>query len=466
MITIIRKEILDHVQSLQFLLLLLLCLLLFLGNGLIFGRRYDRQAAWYSRSVSATRAKPSTVSTVLYPEPPRVAFISEAGDNQAASSYMLGQMGLLRPLPSGPRNFRLPLVPDPDWSFIIKIIFSLYAILIGYDAVAGEKEAGTLRQMLTGTVGRTRVLMAKYAAVLITLTIPLLCGVLVSLLTVSVFIPGTLSSPVLSAAALTIILGMIYISLFAFLSMLVSSLVHDSSIVLLSILVIWILFTIIVPNAAGILSEQITGIPSEFAVAKELGPAIQKQVWDKINVIGEMAEKGEITSEEELRRRTDEAFGEGQKSLKTFYDAYDKSVRGRAAVSRALSRFSPTALFQYAVEDICWTGISREERFLREAIAYAEVFDRYAIAKTGKLVAASGWGFGTFIEVQGKQVFIGSPRPEEYRGDKSDFPWFVERPRPIGEGLQNALPDSAGLLLWNIVLACGAIGAMMRSDVR
>jgi hypothetical protein len=236
--------------------------------------------------------------------------------------------------------------------------------------------------------------------------------------------------------------------------------------VLLTLLVVWIFFTIIIPNTAGILSEEISAIPSEFSIAKELGPAIEKQVWDKIRLIEGLTEKGEITSEEELKRRTDRAFSEGQQSLISFYDSYEKAVRGRADVARSISRLSPTALFQYAAEDISGTGIHGEERFLRKARAYAEEYDRYVLGKTGKLVAASGWGFGTFIELNGKQVFIGSPRAGEYQGDMSDFPRFVESPRPAGEGVQNALMDFAGLLLWNIVLACGAIGAIMRSDVR
>jgi ABC-type transport system involved in multi-copper enzyme maturation permease subunit len=464
--TIIRREILDHLQSLQFLILLLLSLILFLANGLLFARRYDEQATWYSRTITAIREKPSTVSTELYPEPEQLAFIAEAGDNQAPAGYTLGQMGVLRPLPAGPRNFRLPVVPDPDWSFIIKIIFSLYAILIGYDAIAGEKESGTLRQMLSGPLGRTRLLIAKYAAVMVTLAIPLLCGMVVSLITVSVSVPRVLTPAFLSGSILTFFLASVYLSLFAFLSLFLSSLIHNSSLVLLTLLVVWIFFTIIIPNTAGILSEEISDIPSEFSIAKELGPSIQKEVWSKIGILSKMAEKGEIKTEEELKRRTDQAFGEGQQSLISFYDSYEKALLGRAAVARMLSRLSPTALFEYATEDIAGTGIHREERFLREARAYSEVYDRYILSKTGKLVGTSGWAFGTFIEVNGKGVFIGSPRAEEYRGDTSDFPRFVESPRPLGEGVQKAIMDAAGLLLWNIVLAGAALGAIMRSDVR
>jgi ABC-type transport system involved in multi-copper enzyme maturation permease subunit len=466
MITIIRKEILDNVQSLQFLMLLVLTLFLFLANGLLFARKYERQIAWYGRRTAEVIDKPSTISTRLHLHPSPFAFIAGGGDEAAPPGYELYQTGGMRPLPAGTGNIRFPAVPEPDWSFIIKVIFSLYAVLLGYDAIAGEKERGTLRLILTGPLGRARVLIAKYAAMMLTLALPLMCGILLSMAAVGLLLPEIATVSAFSAVGQTFILGMVYLSLWAFLCLLVSSVVHDSSLALLALLVAWIVLAIIVPNTAGIVSEKVTSIPSEFSAAKELGPAIQKQVWDKINGIAKSVERGEITTEEELKRRTDLAFAEGQKSLIGFFASYEKAIRGRAETARWISRVSPTALFQFAAEDIAGSGIHREERFLREAHAYSETYDRYVFQKTGKLVAASGWGFGTFIELGGKDIFIGSPHPAEYQGDKSDFPRFVESRRAAGEGLRNALLDCAGLLLWNIVLAGAALGAISRSDVR
>ena len=466
MITIVRREMLDNIGSLQFLTLLLLALVLFLANGLLFARRYEQQRDWYSRRITEVAEKRSTVSTILYPPPVRLAFLSEGGDSQAPAGYELYQTGAMRPLPAGTGNIRFPAVPEPDWSFIIKVIFSLYAVLIGYDAIAGEKERGTLRLVLTGPPGRARLLIAKYAAMMLTLGLPLVCGMILSLISIGIAVPAALGPDTFAGAIQALLLGMVYLSLFAFLSLFVSCVLHDPSLVLLTLLVVWLFFTIIIPNTAGIVSETITDIPSEFSTAKELGPAIQKQVWEKISAIAKSAEQGEIATEEELKRRTDQAFTEGQQSLVSFFESYRTAVRGRAETARWISRLSPTALFQFAAEDISGSGIHREEKFLRDARAYAETYDRYVLRKTGKLVAASGWGFGTFIELKGKEIFIGSPQAEEYRGDKSDFPRFTETRPFAGEAFRNVLVDCAGLLLWNIVLAGAAFGAIARSDVR
>ena len=66
---------------------------------------------------------------------------------------------------------------------------------------------------------------------------------------------------------------------------------------------------------------------------------------------------------------------------------------------------------------------------------------------------------------QGKEIFLRSARPEEYSGDKSDFPIFKENRNSLMESLKSASTDLIGLLLWNIVFAMGAFLALNRADV-
>ena len=132
----------------------------------------------------------------------------------------------------------------------------------------------------------------------------------------------------------------------------------------------------------------------------------------------------------------------------------------------SLSRISPIALFQYASESIANTGTIKEAQFLRDARAHAQIYDEYILEKIGKLVSSSGWGFGTYFQINGKMVSISSPEPEEYHGDKSDFPRFIENRPSIAFSLRNAFLDTAGLLMWNLILAALAFLAFTRCDVR
>ena len=54
------------------------------------------------------------------------------------------------------------LSPSMDLVFFVGVIMSLLAVVFGYDAVAGEKERGTLRLMLTYPVPRDTVLLGKW----------------------------------------------------------------------------------------------------------------------------------------------------------------------------------------------------------------------------------------------------------------------------------------------------------------
>ena len=193
---------------------------------------------------------------------------------------------------------------------------------------------------------------------------------------------------------------------------------------------------------------------------------IQQQVWQRISRIGERVKSGELKTEEQVKSETDRAFDEGQDDLIKHYKLYDDAMKQRAAMAQNLSRLSPTALFQYASESIAQTGAKQEERFLRDTRNYANIYDDYILEKVGKLVATSMWSFSTDIIINGKSVYISSPHPEEYQGDKSDFPQFVESRASLADSLGNALFDIAVLILWNIILAVLAFSAFLRSDVR
>lgn len=466
MITVIKRELLDHLQSIQFIALLCICIVLFLANGMISVKRYNQQVSFYNEQLSSVRQNPSTLGTMLYRQPNQLSFVVEGGDKYRPYGYILRQKGVLDAMPSGPRNFKLPEIPELDWSFIIKVIFSLYVILLGYNAISGEKEQGTLRQILSNSIGRVRVLVAKYLAILLTVLVPLVTGVIISLIIVVIFVPQVLTLVNVSRILLMLLLTLVYLSLFAFLSLLFSSLIHRSSLVLLVLLAVWVLFAVIIPNTSGIFSQSISRIPSEYQTAKMIGPMIQQQVWARITKIRERVDKGELKTEEGVKEETDRAFNEGQEELIKHYKSYEDAMKQRALRAESISRISPTALFQYASENIAQTGTKREEQFLKDARSYSNIYDSYILKKVGKLVGTSNWSFSTNMMIAGKSVYIGSPHPEEYQGDKSDFPQFVESQPLLARSLKDALYDIAGLIVWNLVLATLAFSAFLRADVR
>lgn len=420
----------------------------------------------YSDGVIRIARNPSTRETSLYMHPNPLVLLADGGSKYQPPGYSLAPKGKLIPLPAGPKNFKMPFVPELDWVFIIKVVFSLYVLLLAFRSISGEKEIGTLRLVLSNTLRRSQLLTAKYISIILTIGIPLILGGLISLSIFSILLPQALSLSVILRIGLMILLAFFYLSIFTFLGLFVSSLVYRSSVVLLILLSIWILFVIVVPNVSGILSNKLTNAPSEFQTAKQVGPIIKKQVWAEIYKIKDRVKKGELTNEETIKSETDRAFEKGQENVRNHYVVYESAMKRRTKLARKLSRFSPTALFQFASESLADTGYRREERFQKDTETYSSIYDAYILQKIGKLVGTSYWHFSTTVIINGKRTYISSPTPQEYQGDKSDFPKFVESNPNLSRNMQEAFVDLAGLSLWNLILAMLAFWAISRCDVR
>jgi ABC-type transport system involved in multi-copper enzyme maturation permease subunit len=466
MITIIKREILEHLQSLQFIILLILSILLFGMNGWITVKKHREQTSRYNQGVTETAHYHSTVQTSLYMRPSAMVLLADGGSKQQPLGYTLGPKGRLTPMPAGQTNFKMPFVPELDWAFIIKVIFSLYALLLAFRGISGEKETGTLRLVLSNTLKRNQVLLAKYVSIILTIGIPLIAGSLVSLSIMSIFMPEVFGVTEIARISLMIVLGFFYLSIFALLGLFVSSLVGRSSVVLLVLLSTWILFVVVVPNVSGILSDKLARVPSEYQTAKRVSSILQEQIWARIDKVRERIKKGELTDEATIKKETNSAYEKGQEDVRNHYALYENAMKRRADVARNLSRLSPTGLFQFASESLADTGPRREERFLNDADAYSDIYDNYILEKVGRLVGTSHWSFGTGVTVNGKYIDISSPHPEEYQGDKSDFPQFVESNPNLAHNVQEAALDLAGLSLWNLVFAGLAFWAIWRCDVR
>jgi len=465
--TVIRKELLDYLQSIQFVVLFCIGIVLFSANGLIFSAKYSRQQNWYDQKTADTWDDPSTVSLRLYKQPSPLLFLAEGGDKFSPPGYQLHPKGFLSPVLGGSRNFKLPDLPEPDWVFIVKIIFSLYAILLGYRAVSGEKEQGTLRLALSNPISRARLLAAKYIAIILALMIPLATGMLISLAISGFKVPQILNTELVLKIILTFISAFIYLSIFVFLSLALSSLIHQSSLVLLVLLAVWVLFVVMVPNTSGILAERFSETPSEYQTAKMVSSqTIRKLMSEKIRPIRDKAKQGKIKTEAEFYQQTDAAFDQLQQELTKSYNVYDNAISRRQMLARNISRLSPTALLQYASENIAGTGFASKQRFLDDIKAYSSVYDNYVLKKVGKLVEVTSWSFAADFEFNGKRIILSSPHPEEYQGDKSDFPRFSQSQPSARQSLRYALLDISGLVLWNLVLAMAAFAAFNRSDVR
>ena len=159
MIAVIKREILEYLQSLQFIILILLSILLFSVNGWITTQNHREQMSRYSNIVTSIAHRHSTIETPLPMRPSPLVLLADGGSKHQPCGYKLEPKGRMVPMPAGQKNFKMPFVPELDWAFIIKVIFSLFALLLAFRGISGEKEIGTLRLVLSYALRRNQVLL-------------------------------------------------------------------------------------------------------------------------------------------------------------------------------------------------------------------------------------------------------------------------------------------------------------------
>jgi ABC-type transport system involved in multi-copper enzyme maturation permease subunit len=464
MVAIVKREIQAHLHSQQFFVLLALSVVLFAMSAWVTSKTHHEQMAQYREGVTSNASSPDTRFTYLYAEPSPLGFVAAGSASCRHAGYGLTAKGGWLPRYRRAQNFKLPSVPDLDWVFIISVVFSLYALLLSFRSVSGEKQSGTLRLTLSNALGRSGLLLAKYLATLLTIAPALLIGVLVNLTMVSVLFPDALQMGLIPRMVAALVLGLLLISAFIFLGLLVSCLVTPSAVVLLVVLSVWIVLVIIVPNVSGIVANMVAEVPSEFEAARQ-EPLCRSEVGDEMRALRGRVEGGELTDRETIERAARELFDQGLEKIRDVYMAYDEATRRRIATGRRIARASPIALFQYASESLANTGFIRDGRFLRDVKAYSEIYDQYILEKTGELIPFVGWGIVFQTELDGETIEVQS-WTENYEGDMSDFPVFVETPCDLRQGVREAVLDLGGLAFWNLILAALAFAAFARCDVR
>lgn len=488
--TVLLKEMMENLKSFRFITLLLISIVLFTTGSLIFAKRYSLHLqAHYDRIANASAPqnkedqpfdthgaqsypRPSTVYTEIYTDPSPLLFVAEGGDKYRPYGYRIKPGGTREPLPAKSRNYAMPDVPEIDWSFIISVVFSLFIVLLGYNTLSGEKESGTMRLTLSNSVSRIGVLMAKYCAVMLTVSIPLLIGIIISLLVSLVYIPHIFSLNIVLRLILLLIVAFMFLSLFTFLSIGISAIGRQSSLVLMVLLGVWVV-CIVLPNVSGVISEEIAKVPSEYEISMQEKNVTKETVANMMKYYLDMSSpdfKGFFPSVEAAQKDMVTLYTNFYQSLRNIEMNYDNTMKNRARTAQRLSKISPIALFRSISENFAGTGILQENRFISDVHAYSRTYDDYILGKVGELIVTPSisWGLAAWVN-DGENIssqHIPAPEPQEYEGNKSDFSRFSNKTNSIIRIIDDSFVDMAVLLIWNLILAMGAFIAFNNADVR
>ena len=492
--TIVRREITANILSFRFAMGLLIYFSLILTNLFVLTRGYEDRFQSYQTAIRENEDEIKGVK--IYSEfghtrklrcnrkPKLLSIFNEGMDKRKGNTVTVTHGNVPAVAEKyGSDNPYLSIFSSIDFTVICQVVMSLLALLFSYDVISREKEAGTLRLTLSCPIQRPTLLLGKYIAGMVSISLPLIASFVAGLLVIQ-------SSPYISFSSsdwgrilLIFLVSMLYVSLFFLIGLFLSTRTHRASITLMFSMCVWVLFVLIVPNLTVLLVEHASPIQSENpykAQADELWNAFGGKAGDYLKQRGvdlpwEPADPGGLGV---LESRT--AYGGGETvSLRYFrnengvpfvqeYYGFKETLRAQYAdkvwqirkayldenpnrqslLALNISRISPTAVYYNTVAILAETDLGSFWRFMEQARQYRREWVEYL--RDEKIFSSRRW-------------FTGKDSQEPL--DLSGMPRFKERGEDIGSSLQRALLDIMILAVLNILFFLGAFISFLRYDI-
>ena len=390
LMTLIQKEIMHHILSVRFVALLVMCLLLVPLTLHINYRNYLQNQANYQESiklsVSEAEEKPSdapdpdTEVSKLFLEPTPLSVFAK-GLEESLPSYL----GMTR---NGVKQGSMSLGEAPlssalgnlDFLFVVSTVFSLLALLFTFDAVAGEREAGTLRITLSNALPRDLFLWSKLIGGYIVFVVPFLVAFLLGLLLlVSQGFPLGESDIFLRVFSLTLV-SLLYIGVFFAIGTVISTYLDNSKTALIVAFTVWVLAVLIAPRAGFLTAKLIaptraiqsiymekTAIRNNLSAEKDqvvVGKIIET-LGTSINFNEDMEKIKEIRApiDAEYRQKFQEQVNKVERE-------YQREKKRQESVGETLSRITPTSSLIYLAMNLAETGKIKRNTYFQMGTRY------------------------------------------------------------------------------------------------
>jgi ABC-2 type transport system permease protein len=348
-----------------------------------------------------------------------------------------------------------------DLEFIFGIVLSLCAVVVGYDAICGEKERGTLRLSMANAVPRSQLILGKTVGLFVALAAPLLMAFGIGAI-VFLVMGVHMGGQEWLKLVMIILTGLLYVSAFLVLSVFISALTARSSSSFLALLVIWIACVLIIPRSAVLLAGRAVSVPSVDEILSQKSRLNSQLAKERLNQLATFKSTPSKTIEEQLSN-----FQKFMDSLTTDQEDKVQALTSRLEEERynrqkqqqrlafGLARISPAASLTLSLTSLAATSLSLQSQYLAGAREYQKSLAQFITDKTGR-------NMGGFLRIK-----VGGPEEEQKKPlNPAELPVFNSRPESFDSCLANALPDIGLLTLFNLVFFVGAFVAFQRYDVR
>ena len=494
--TLIRRELLDNLMTFRFAAVLLITLLLVVANTVVLVQDYEQRLESYNDAVKMHRqdlrnSKTYSTMFLFLDRAPNPLSIFNVGLDKRLGNLIGIYHGFMPTLwdaqMHGTDNPFIAFFSSIDIVFVFEVILSLMGLIFAYDAIAGERERGTLRLVLAQPIGRGQILLAKYISAMACLLVPLILSLLFALLFLTRSIP-------LSIADFLRIAGIVftsfaYLSLFYLIGLLISVATRRTGTALMLAMFVWGFLVLVYPNLIRVTvnpggdiqarvktaqnqiqqildtyererqkfleKEGIAGETSEFSKAlgfyhqADVDPVTLMTYIENMSVISEIrpdfekyvpVAKRYYNFVEPLVTQTVE------KAWRVRKQALDEIYVRQATTDRILLKLSPVGIYDAATQAWAGTDLSGLRDFFDTARRYRKVVIDYLYAKDA--FSSREW----FVADKGAV-------------DWSTLPQFTFERSDVWTNAKRALPDLFLLLIANLVLFMGIVLIFIKSEV-
>ncbi len=468
---IIKKELSANLLSFRFILVFLLCFTLILVSSYTMRDKYDERVREYSAAIKIHKAEleeaeggqglnQAAISGYKLDKPPAPLGVIVEGMEGAAGRFSTVNVLSTPTLEGGSGS-------DPmfayfgtlDIMYIVRVVLSLVAILLTYDAISGEREQGTLKLTLSNSVPRANLLLAKCIGGFITLLLPFLVPLLIGLLILITSGSINFTGEEWIRLGFVLLASLLYISIFLMLGLLVSSRANRSTTALMMLLFIWVVVVLAVPKVSMIISSKVCDVPSAQEIQSQKDTTMTQVMADGQKKIQKyFQEKSPDMSKPEIRAKAMEHISDMQEEMFNSINAkkgeidaeYEAKKAAQFQLASRISRISPASVYTYASTNLARTGFDRQQRFLKAARVYQVGFIQY---------------FNDLMRRMIKDGIRGDDA-NEIKFDLNQLPALEFREASLAESWNSAMADFLILFLLLTCLFMIAYVGFVRSDVR
>ncbi len=367
-----------------------------------------------------------------------------------------------------------------DFSFIVQVVLSLFAILFTFNAINGEREDGTLKLVFSNSVTRAKYLIGKCIGSWLGLTIPILIPILLGFLIILLYkIPLSFDHWLKIFSFL--VMSMMLFSFFIVLGVFISALTRHSAISFLLSLVIWLVFVMIIPRAGVMAASHFIHVPRLAEIESQID-GYSKQRWEEFvrdmektwdNEEFNPDNEGELSDEALWSRmeRHDSLHKEVEADIMAYDRKVNEELRQRKIqqerLAFALSRFSPVSAYQLGMMSLAGTNIDMKTRYEDAINNYRRQFFEFVDHKKEETGDDGRMMIAFTIDEKGNQSMqiAGNDRSNDGL-DVNEVPQFDPPRQTFKEAVAPVIFDFCLLGLYIFISFMGAFIAFIKYDLR